>query len=98
MVDPTKIEVVMKWERPKSATEIRSFLGLVEYYQRFIQGFSSIVAPSTTLTHKGATYTWIEKHEEAFKKLKKKLCEAPFFVYLTVLKTSHSIAMHMDLG
>ncbi|CAH1427775.1 unnamed protein product [Lactuca virosa] len=77
MVDPAKIEAVMKWERPKSPTEIRSFLGLVGYYRRFIQGFSSIAAPLTALTHKGATYQWSEKHEEAFEKLNKKLCEAP---------------------
>ena len=77
MVDPAKIEAVMKWEQPKSPTEIRSFLGLAGYYRRFIQGFSSIATPLTALTHKGATYAWNEKHKEAFEKLKKRLCEAP---------------------
>ena len=77
MVDPAKIKAVMKWEQPKSPTEIRSFLGLVGYYRRFIQGFSSIASPLSALTHKGATYAWGEKHKEAFEKLKEKLCEAP---------------------
>ena len=77
MIDPAKIEAVMKWEQPKSPTEIRSFLGLAGYYRRFIQGFSSIATPLTALTHKGATYAWNEKHKEAFEKLKKRLCEAP---------------------
>lgn len=77
MVDPTKIEAVMKWEHPKIPTEIRSFLGLAGYYRRFIQGFSSIATPLTALTHKGDTYAWSDKHKEAFEKLKKKLCEAP---------------------
>lgn len=77
MVDPAKIEAMMKWEQPKSPTEIQSFLGLAGYYRRFIQGFSSIATPLTALTHKGATYAWNDKHKEAFKKLKKKLCEAP---------------------
>ena len=36
-VDPEKVEVVMSWERPKSVFEIRSFLGLAEYYRRFIE-------------------------------------------------------------
>ena len=71
MVDPAKIEVVMKWVQRKSPTEIRSFLGLAGYYRRFIQDFSSIATPLTTLTHKGATYAWNEKHKEAFEKLKK---------------------------
>ena len=39
-MDPSKIEVVMNWERPTSMTEIKSFLGLVGYYRRFIKGFS----------------------------------------------------------
>jgi len=51
-VDPTKEDVVVKWESPKSTMEIRSFVGLVGYYRRFIEGFSKIVAPLTQLTRK----------------------------------------------
>ena len=39
-MDPEKVEVVMSWERPKLIFEIRSFLGLVGYYMRFIEDFS----------------------------------------------------------
>ena len=39
-VDLEKVEAVMSWERLKSVFEIRSFLGLVGYYQRFIEDFS----------------------------------------------------------
>ncbi|GJW22863.1 putative reverse transcriptase domain-containing protein [Tanacetum coccineum] len=41
-VDPAKIESIKDWASPKSPTEIRQFLGLVGYYQRFIEGFSKI--------------------------------------------------------
>ena len=51
-VDLEKVEVVMSWERPKSIFEIRSFLGLVGYYRRFIEDFSQLAAPMTRLTWK----------------------------------------------
>ena len=51
-VDLAKVEAVVKWESPKSAIEIRSFVGLAGYYRRFIEGFSKIVAPLTQLTRK----------------------------------------------
>ncbi|GKA70460.1 putative reverse transcriptase domain-containing protein, partial [Tanacetum coccineum] len=51
-VDPAKIESVKDWASPKSATEIRQFLGLAGYYRRFIEGFSKIAKPMTKLTQK----------------------------------------------
>ncbi|GKF51019.1 putative reverse transcriptase domain-containing protein, partial [Tanacetum coccineum] len=44
-VDPAKIESVKDWASPKSATEIRQFLGLAGYYRRFIEGFLKIAKP-----------------------------------------------------
>jgi len=41
-VDPAKVDAVSQWETPKSVTEIRSFLGLAGYYNRFIEGFSKL--------------------------------------------------------
>jgi len=42
-VDLAKVNVVVKWESPKSAIEIRGFVGLAGYCRRFIEGFSKIV-------------------------------------------------------
>ena len=39
-MDPKKIEVIIKWKPPRNVTEVRSFLGLVGYYRRFVKGFS----------------------------------------------------------
>jgi len=60
-VDLTKFKAVSKWVTPTSVTKVRSFLGLVGYYRRFVEGLSSIVAPLTTLTKKGKKYEWTEK-------------------------------------
>ena len=44
-VDLGKIEAIVSWEQPKNVSEIRSFLGLVGYYRRFVEHFSLIAAP-----------------------------------------------------
>ena len=62
-VDPTKVEVVVNWRRSSSVTDIRSFLGLVGYYRKFIQGFPSLVLPLTRLTRKGAPFIWDDSYE-----------------------------------
>ncbi|KAI3522357.1 hypothetical protein L1887_00076 [Cichorium endivia] len=77
MVDPTKVEIVLKWEVPKTPSEIRSFLGLAGYYRRFIQDFSKIAVPLTQLTKKGVAFKWGNNQQRAFETLRQKLCEAP---------------------
>ncbi|GKB92280.1 ribonuclease H-like domain-containing protein [Tanacetum coccineum] len=62
---------------PKTSTEIRQFLGLVGYYQRFIEGISKIAKSMTKLTQKKVKFDWGDKEEKAFQLLKEKLCSAP---------------------
>ncbi|XP_020231134.1 uncharacterized protein LOC109811732 [Cajanus cajan] len=47
VVDPAKVEAVIQWEHLRTVAEIRSFVGLTGYYQRFIEDFSRIVMPLT---------------------------------------------------
>ncbi|GJU60617.1 putative reverse transcriptase domain-containing protein [Tanacetum coccineum] len=76
-VDPAKIEAVKNWASPTTPTEIRQFLRLAGYYQRFIKYFSKIAKSLTELTQKKKKYIWGEDHESVFQLLKQKLCEAP---------------------
>ena len=76
-VDPKKIEVVIEWKPPRNVTEVRSFLGLVGYYRRFIKGFSMTAAPMTRLLQKNVKYEWSEKCQRSFDKLKAFLTVAP---------------------
>ncbi|GJT31066.1 putative reverse transcriptase domain-containing protein [Tanacetum coccineum] len=75
-VDPSKIEVVKNWKAPRTPFEVRSFLGLVGYYRRFIKDFSKIAKPLTVLTQKSKTFDCGEEQENAFQTLKDKLCNA----------------------
>ncbi|XP_058783906.1 uncharacterized protein LOC131658653 [Vicia villosa] len=79
-VDPSKVEAVINWERPKNASEVRSFLGLAGYYRRFIMGFSKLALPMTRLTRKEVTFEWNSDCERSFQRLKKKLTTAPVLI------------------
>nr|GEZ45191.1 hypothetical protein [Tanacetum cinerariifolium] len=48
-MDPSKVKAITKWSRPKTLTEIRSFLRLAGYYRRFMKGFSRLALPLTKL-------------------------------------------------
>ena len=61
-------------------TEVKSFLGLASYYRRFIEGFSKIAKPLTTLTQKGVKFEWTETCQNSFQLLKERLTTAPVLV------------------
>ncbi|GKE10195.1 putative reverse transcriptase domain-containing protein [Tanacetum coccineum] len=69
-VDPAKIESIKDWASPKTPIEIHQFLGLVDYYRRFIEGFLKIARPMTKLTQKSVKFDWGEKAVAAFQLLK----------------------------
>ncbi|XP_061351357.1 uncharacterized mitochondrial protein AtMg00860-like [Gastrolobium bilobum] len=79
-VDPSKIEAVLDWERPKSVTEIQSFLGLAIHYKQFINGSSRIALPLTRLTRKGVPFAWTLGCDVSFQELKDKLTTAPVLI------------------
>jgi ribonuclease HI len=61
-------------------SEIRSFLGLAGYYRRFIEGFSKIVKPLTTLLEKDREFKWTSACQARFEELKKRLTTTPVLV------------------
>ncbi|KAL8148600.1 hypothetical protein AgCh_005816 [Apium graveolens] len=77
LVDPAKIEAVANCEQPSTPTEVRSFIGLAGYYRRFVKDFAKIAGPLTRLTRKTEKFVWLEKCEESFQELKKRLVSAP---------------------
>jgi hypothetical protein len=65
-MDPSKVRDALDWELPKSVHQVRSFLGLVGYYRRFIPNFSKISKPITELLKKGTKYVWSKECDEPF--------------------------------
>ena len=86
VVDPSKVEDVLKWSPPQSVSEIRSFLGLAGYYRSFIEGFSKIAKPLTSLLEKDREFIWSEACQSSFEELKKKLTSALVLVMPSLQK------------
>jgi hypothetical protein len=79
-VDPAKVKAIVVWSIPTIVTEVQSFLGLAGYYRKFIEGFSKIAKPMTSLLEKGREFKWDEKCQDSFDQLKKRLMSPPVLV------------------
>ena len=76
-VDKAKVEVIQDLAIPKSIRELRSFLGHVGFYRRFIQDFAKVSKPLTSLLCKEKDFIIEEEGKNAFMQLKRSLVEAP---------------------
>ncbi|KAJ9507837.1 hypothetical protein QJQ45_019250, partial [Haematococcus lacustris] len=81
-VDPAKVQVIKEWPVPTSLKELQAFLGLANFFRRFIAGYSTIAAPLTHLTGEkvAAGTNWQQLGEpalRAFNALKQALCSTP---------------------
>jgi hypothetical protein len=92
-VDPGKVKDVLDWVVPKTVKEVRSFLGLAGYYRRFIENFSKIAKPLTSLLEQGVDFSWTDEHQKAFEELKKRLTMTPV---LTLPDQSKRFTVYCD--
>jgi hypothetical protein len=79
-VDATKTDVVKDWPTPTSVTHVRAFLGLCNYFRKFLQGYTMMVLPLIRLTRKDVVWgptTWTTACQVAFDQVKRALTEAP---------------------
>jgi transposase InsO family protein len=75
-VQAHKVKAVQEWPVLTKKREVRQFLGLVNYYRKFIPNFSEIARPLTDLTHDHQPWLWGEKEQTAFDTLKQRLSTA----------------------
>jgi len=88
-IDPSKTEVISSWPRPKNAKHIRSFLGLVNFYKRFIARFAPRSAPLRNLLSKEVPFKWGEEQEKSFQDLKQAVLSPPILRFPDTSRPFH---------
>ena len=76
-MEEEKVKRVLEWPTPKGVKDVQKFLGLANYYRRFIEGFASIARPLHNMVKKDKKWEWTEKQEKAFRELKKRFTKEP---------------------
>ena len=90
-----KVKGVLEWPTLKCVKDVQKFLGLANYYHRFIQGFASIARPLHDTVKKDRKWEWTNKQERAFEELKKRFTEEPV---LTAPDIDKKMRMEVDVS
>ena len=80
-VDPAKTKVIREFPMPRHANDVRSFLGMGNFFRKFIPKYTHIVNPLNQLLRKDAKFQWADTCQEAFDTLKQKLVEPPVLAF-----------------
>src|ERR1035438_4389434 len=75
--DPKKVSVIKDWPRPKSVHELQHFLGMVNFYRRFMEKFAHVAQPLTDLLLQECPFEWHDREQGAFEQLKGALMKTP---------------------
>ncbi|XP_048048359.1 uncharacterized mitochondrial protein AtMg00860-like [Megalobrama amblycephala] len=81
-MDEGKVAAIKNWPIPTTVKELQRFLGFANFYRRFIQNYSSITSPLTSLLrNKPKSLSWTPSATEAFNTLKQAFTTAPLLVH-----------------
>ena len=76
-----KVQAIRDAPAPENQQQLRSFLGMVNFYSKFISNYSMVTHPLNELLRDGIKWKWSKSEENAFAKLKEKLAKAPVLVH-----------------
>ena len=76
-MEKEKVKEVLEWPTPKCVKDVQKFLGLANYYRRFIEGFAMVARPLHDLVKKEKRWDWMEREKKAFKELKERFTKEP---------------------
>jgi len=76
-MEKEKVDEVLSYPVPKNMKDIRKFLGLANYYRRFIKDFAQVARPMNALIRKDVKWQWGQEQQKAFNKLKEVFTTKP---------------------
>jgi hypothetical protein len=85
-MDPKKVEGIMSWPKPSKVKDIQLFLGLANFYHRFVKYFSKIAAPLHKMTRRDQEWIWNAEHQKAFDELKRRFTEQSILAMVDTTK------------
>ena len=94
-MEKTKIQAILDWPKLQNTKEVQQFVGLINYYCKFLKGYSTIMGPLFKLLKKDCKFEWGQEQQEAFKKAKEAVTEEPVLTQFdtekeTTIKTDAS--------
>lgn len=92
-LDPSIYDAITHWKPPADASAVRSFMGFLHHYRKFIKNLSDVATPLSKLQSPKAEWEWTDSQVDAFKELKRRVCTAPV---LRLFDPSRPIRVHTD--
>jgi Reverse transcriptase (RNA-dependent DNA polymerase) len=83
--DPDKVNSVTHWPVPKTIHDIRSFLGITNYYRCYIRNYADLARPLQEIVRKDQPFEWTTPRQETFEALKKCVTSAPMLRHSTLI-------------
>lgn len=96
--DDKKVKSILQAARPESASEVRSFLGMITYVSRFIPNMATLAAPLRLLTRKNERWRWDESQDQAYRKLKECLLSTAVMAYFDTGKETSLVVDASPVG
>ena len=93
-----KISAILNAETRKSATEVRSFLGMCQYLARFIPNYSTLVIPLQKLTHQDIKWQWDIREQQALDDLKSTITKATTMHYFDIKQKTELVVDASPVG
>lgn len=91
--NPNLIAAITNFPKPTKVKELQRFLGLCNFYRKFVENFSKLARPLYDLLRKDTPYHWNSQHQETFELLKNKLVTTPVLAHFSPTASTN---LHVD--